>query len=141
KGDAGNDTLDGGAGNDQLNGGTGNDVYLFGKGDGQDLIHGHHDASATKLNVLRFKEGVAPEDISAKRIYDSGYESLELSIAGTTDKVTVRYFFSGDNPANTNNPIQQVEFADGTTWGISDLVSKVLMGTDDADTLTGLVSD
>jgi Ca2+-binding RTX toxin-like protein len=35
---AGDDTLDGGAGNDSIDGGLGNDIYLFGRGDGRDLI-------------------------------------------------------------------------------------------------------
>ncbi|MFN7339337.1 MAG: hypothetical protein ACK5TF_06585, partial [bacterium] len=47
----GNDTLEGGVGNDSLNGGSGNNVYLFGKGDGQDLITYNLDYTSTKLNT------------------------------------------------------------------------------------------
>jgi Ca2+-binding RTX toxin-like protein len=137
-GRGGNDTIDGGADNDELNGGMGNNVYLFGKGDGQDTITSTYDSTVGKLNVLRFKAGVLPSELIFKRVTDAGIASLELSIAGTTDKVTVRDFFSySDDPANVSNPVQQVEFADGTVWNIASLMSRVLAGTPGSDTING----
>ncbi|UJP04803.1 MAG: hypothetical protein LZF61_08045, partial [Nitrosomonas sp.] len=132
-GDAGADTLDGGTGNDTLTGGTGNDIYLFGKGDGQDIINSYNDTAAGKLNVLQFKPGVAPAEIVVTR---SG-SSLVLSIVGTTDKVTVSAFFYTDDPVNAYNEIQQVQFADGTTWDVTTLKDKVLVGTAAADNISG----
>jgi Ca2+-binding RTX toxin-like protein len=132
-GENGNDTLDGGAGNDQLNGEAGNDTYLFGKGDGQDSISSDYDTAAGKLNVLQFKSGVAPSEIVATR---SGSD-LVLSIAGTTDKVTIGYFFYSEDPANAFNAIQQVKFADGTTWSLTDIQAKLNVGTAAADSITG----
>ena len=120
-GQDGADTLNGGDGRTTLVGRhlceTGNNVYLFGRGDGRDVIR-CYDATAGKLNVLQFKDGVAPGDIVARQVYDSywGGLALELSIAGTTDKVTVSGFFYGDTTASGYNPVQQVKFADGTTW-------------------------
>ncbi|WP_265655840.1 calcium-binding protein, partial [Verminephrobacter aporrectodeae] len=108
----GADTLDGGTDNDLLSGGAGNDIYLFGKGDGQDSISSDYDLAADKLNVLQFKAGVAPSEIVATR----AGQNLVLSIGDTADKVSICDFFSGEGPANANNPIQQVRFADGTTW-------------------------
>uniref|UniRef100_UPI0037834CE7 calcium-binding protein n=1 Tax=Aquabacterium sp. TaxID=1872578 RepID=UPI0037834CE7 len=136
-GEAGNDTLDGGAGNDWLDGNVGNNVYLFGRGDGQDVIAGVNDTTAGKLNTVQFKAGVSPSDVVAKRISDSGYESLELSIAGTTDKLTVKYFFSSNDPSNTLNPVQQVKFADGTTWDLNAIKAQVFAGTSGADSIAG----
>ncbi|MCS4511048.1 calcium-binding protein [Xylophilus ampelinus] len=124
-GGTGDDTLIGGAGDDSLTGCTGNNVYLFGRGDGQDIVQGYYDETAAKLNTIRFKSGVAPSEVNVQRIYDSGYESLVLSIAGTTDKVTVRYFFNGNDPANKSNPVQQVAFDDGTVWGLADIQAKL----------------
>ena len=132
-GENGNDMLDGGAGNDYLSGAAGNDIYLFGKGDGQDSIASDYDTTAGKLNVLQFKSGVLPSEIVATR---SGSD-LVLSIAGTTDKVTLGYFFYGDDPANAYNAIQQVKFDDGTTWDVTTLKNKVFAGTSAADNTSG----
>jgi Ca2+-binding RTX toxin-like protein len=136
-GNDGNDTLDGGTGNDYLDGGEGDDTYLFGKGDGQDTISPDYDTAANKLNVLRFKAGVAPAEILSSR---SGYD-LVLSIAGTTDKITIRYFFYDNDPSNIHNPIQQVSFADGTVWNLSTIKAMAIAGNDTAQTLTGYDSD
>jgi len=132
----GDDTLDGGAGNDTLTGGAGNDTYLFGKGDGQDTISSDYDTAVTKLNVLQFKTGVAPSEVVATR---SGWD-LVLSIAGTTDKVTIGYFFYNDDPANAYNAIQQVKFSDGTSWDIATIKTQAITGNDTAQTLTGYVT-
>ena len=127
----GNDSLDGGTGNDTLNGGAGNNSYLFGRGDGQDVIRSS-DATAGKLNVLRFKDGVTAAEVVARQTYDSywGVNGLELSIAGTADKVFVGGFFYGDNPASTAyNPVQQVGFADGTSWDLAAILARLYAGT------------
>src|SRR5690606_30241997 len=124
-GEYGNDILDGGAGNDYLAGAQGNDTYLFGKGDGQAVIASDHDTTIGQHNVLRFKDGVAASEVLASR---SG-NNLVLSIAGTTDQVVLEYFFYRDDPNNAYNPIQQVEFADGTIWDIPALTALAFSGT------------
>jgi Ca2+-binding RTX toxin-like protein len=128
-GESGNDTLDGGAGNDTLDGGLGNNTYVFGKGDGQDLLLNVYDPAVGKLNTLQFKAGV----------FESGAESLELSIAGTTDKITALHFFYSDNPANSVNPLQQVKFADGTVWNTAAILARLFAGTAGVDTLAGTI--
>ncbi|OYQ04864.1 hypothetical protein B7R79_01310 [Ralstonia solanacearum] len=132
-GGAGNDTLDGGTGNDTLSGEGGNDTYLFGKGDGQDFIYSDYDTSAGKLNVIQFKDGVAPSEVVVTR---SGSD-LVLSIAGTTDKITASMAFYWDDTANPYNPIQQVKFSDGTTWDLATIKAKALIGDDSSQTLVG----
>ncbi|MFM6367299.1 MAG: Calx-beta domain-containing protein, partial [Dolichospermum sp.] len=47
-----------------------------------------------------------------------------LSIAGTTDSVTVVGFFYGYDPNSPYNPLQQVTFDDGTVWNLDTLVAK-----------------
>ena len=135
----GADVLDGGAGNDALHGGYGNNTYLFGKGDGQDQIQYVHDTSAGKLSTLKFKEGVLASEIVLKQVYDSPLSStaLEVSIAGTTDKVTISGFFYGSNPANAFNPVQQFQFADGTVWDVEAIKAKLFAGTSEADSIGG----
>ncbi|MEW6036665.1 MAG: calcium-binding protein [Pseudomonadota bacterium] len=133
-GDGGNDILDGGTGNDTLYGEAGNDTYLFGRGDGQDLIKSYYDTASGKLNVLAFKAGVAAADVVATRNGDS----LVLAIAGTADSATVENFFYQDNPAgNGHNPLQQVTFADGTVWDLGAILAKVFTGTAGNDTIVG----
>ncbi|MCW8200908.1 RTX toxin, partial [Verminephrobacter aporrectodeae subsp. tuberculatae] len=67
--------------------------------------------------------------------------TLMLSIVGTADKLTICDFFSRDDPANAGNPIQQVRFADGTTWGLNELKNKAFAGTAAADYIVGTTAD
>ncbi|MBW8890647.1 MAG: calcium-binding protein, partial [Burkholderiales bacterium] len=142
----GDDTLDGGAGNDTLNAGYGNNTFLFGRGDGQDrLYYNHNGGVTTRVNTLQFKAGVAPADVIVKQAYDNYFggnnNALELSIAGTTDKVTVNAFFYSDNPANNYNGLQKVRFDDGTEWDIAALLAKVQTFTDGDDNVRGTIAD
>ena len=132
-GQTGNDTLDGGAGNDYVMGDVGSDTYLFGKGDGQDTIYSTNDATAGKVDTLQFKAGVAASDVS---LSTSG-TSLVVKINGTSDQVTVQDFLYQDNPANAYNPLQQIRFADGTTWNLAEILSRLYAGTNNAETLSG----
>jgi Ca2+-binding RTX toxin-like protein len=138
----GNDILNGGAGNDTLHGGTGNNTYLFGKGDGQDVIQFVHDPAAGKLNTLRFNEGVLSSEVALRQVYDSelGGNALEVSIAGTTDKVTINGFFYGNNPAAAYNPVQHFQFADGTAWNMAAILERLFAGTPGADTINGTLN-
>jgi trimeric autotransporter adhesin len=99
------------------------------------------DYSANRLSTLEFNSGIAPTDIIAKRVWDNGNNSLELAIAGTTDKVTVRAFFGGDDPNNIYNPVQQVRFADGTTWDMAGILAQVFAGTSGVDDITGTIGN
>ncbi|MDD5227893.1 MAG: calcium-binding protein, partial [Methylococcales bacterium] len=108
-GNEGDNVLNGCLGNDTLDGGTGNDIYLFGKGDGQDVISGK--SGAGEINILQFKSGVTPNDIITTRLGND----LVLSITGTIDKITASSFFN-DTSSNRCIPIQQVSFGDGTVW-------------------------
>lgn len=146
QGGLGNDTLDGGAGNDVLVGnlmdnygsgyGAGNDTYLFGIGDGQDVIH-DFDTTGGNLDKIVFKAGVLPADVQAIR---SGLH-LVLKINGTTDQVTVNNFFSGDGAAGW--AIEEVRFTDAssTVWTLNDLKASVLVGGSGNDTLLGYATD
>ncbi|MCE4558125.1 hypothetical protein LXT13_27455, partial [Pelomonas sp. P8] len=140
-GEDGNDTLDGGTGNDWLDGGNGNNTFLFGRGDGQDTIaYGTYDYSGTRLNTLQFKAGVAPTDVTVRRVtgnQGSGNEAVEFAIAGTEDRITANYFFYSDNPGTGYNQLQQVRFDDGTVWNIGAILTALGQGTASEDTLRG----
>jgi len=90
-GAAGNDTLSGGLGNDTLTGGTGNDIYQFTRGDGADTLV-ENDATAGNSDLLRFMSGVANDQLWFRHIGNN----LEVSVIGTSDKMTVKDWYLGN---------------------------------------------
>ncbi len=134
-GGAGNDTLRGGAGtNDYLSGDAGNDTYLFGAGDGNTTVF-NHDTGADRHDVLRFLEGIAASDVTARR----SYSDLHLTIGSTGEVITVWNYFSGDGAGGY--ALNAIEFADGTSWDVDTVKAKVLQGTDGDDFIQGYASD
>ncbi len=121
----GNDIIDGGAGNDVLRGGkewsedSGSDTFLFGKGDGQDVISDFLSNSPEEVNVLAFKAGVSPTEVLVRRVAVEGgpLRDLELSIAGTTDTLTIMYYF--DAPGTP----KVIRFDDGTIWNETTIIN------------------
>ena len=144
-GNEGNDTLEGGAGTDTLNGGLGNNTYLFGRGDGQEvLLSSEYNGTTNGLSTLQLKDGTLPSEIVLKQVDDpywGGKVALELSIAGTADKVTISRFFYNNDPANGYNPVQQFRFADGTTWNIATILTNLFAGTSGNDQLNGTLGN
>lgn len=132
-GSTGDDLLDGGAGNDLINAGSGNNTYLFGRGDGSDTVSAVSDSTSTKLNILQFKSGVAPGDVTVRQ--NSASMQVVFGIAGTTDTLAVAGFFNGE--AAALNPLQQVRFADGTIWSWADVLARAFIGTDASESLQG----
>jgi len=131
----GNDSanvLDGGSGNDSMSGGTGNDIYRFARGSGNDTIF-EDDATAGNSDTVEMAADILPADVSGSR---SG-SSLVLSIAGTSDTLTLDSFFS-----SPSNEIERVVFADGTVWTVDTLRQMgSISGTPGADTLNGTAND
>lgn len=124
----GDDTLDGGTGNDYIDGGLGSDTCLFGKGDGQDVV--------VSANNLSFKSGVAPSEVK----FGTSETSLIITIAGTSDQITIKDFFYQNTPINAINPLQQIQFTDGTKWDLPAILSRLPSGTDSGDVLYGASS-
>jgi len=137
----GDDTLDGGAGADDLYGGEGNNTYLFGRGDGEDRVRLSAETTGT-VNTLQFKANVDPAQVRFSRVFDNDFGTdhgaLEVSIEGTADRIKFNGFFSNEGPSNPYNLLQQIRFADGTTWGLGEIVERVFAGTSGNDTLLGL---
>ncbi len=128
-GGPGTDLLDGGPGNDSMEGGPGPDIYLFGRGSGQDTIQ-DTDATPGMIDAIQVASDLAPSDISARRNGDH----LVLTINGTTDQLTVWYWFWQDRP---DNQVEEIRFADGTVWDLATVKQKAMTGTAGADTLIG----
>jgi Ca2+-binding RTX toxin-like protein len=129
-GGAGNDVLDGGSGNDTLSGDAGNDTYLFGRGSGEDTIY-NYDITVGKTDAIQFAVDIAPSDIKVTRVGDS----LVLTLAGTTDSVTVQSYFNADGAGAYK--VEEIRFADGTTWNVDAVKARAIQGTAGADSLTG----
>jgi Ca2+-binding RTX toxin-like protein len=143
-GAGGDDVLDGGAGNDKLVGGFGSDTYLFGRGDGQDTINnradsynGALDTTPNKRDVLQFKAGILPSDVTLSRAGDS----LVVKINGSTDQVTVDYYFDGDGVAGSGFAVEEIRFDNGTAWNLATVKAMVLAGTAGNDNITGYATD
>jgi Ca2+-binding RTX toxin-like protein len=131
-GGAGDDVLVGGAGDDTLQGGAGSDTYLFSRGDGWDTID-NGDASAGRWDVLQFLDGIAPGDVYARR---NAYNALYLYILGSKEGITVGDFYASDGRA-----LNEIRFADGTSWSPEQIKALVLASSDEDDTLYGYASD
>ncbi|MGD9726129.1 MAG: calcium-binding protein [Nitrospiraceae bacterium] len=137
-GSGGNDILDGGAGDDRLSGGDGSDTYLFGRGGGHDAISDSPDSTnGADVDTLLLDEGITPDDIRLQATPELG---LSLSINGAADQVTFSSYFYGPL-----HQIEQIKFADGTTWDSNAISSRIegltLVGSDDPDALTGLMTN
>ncbi|MQQ37785.1 calcium-binding protein, partial [Pseudomonas sp. SZ57] len=130
----GNDQLDGGAGNDMLDGGNGDDIYLFGKGSGQDSVYYAYEGRADKLDTVKLI-GLNAADVSVRRESND----LLIRVLGTTDSLRVVSHFTND--ATYGYQIDQIQFADGSTWNQAAIRSAVLQGTDADETLAGTASD
>ena len=135
---AGNDTIDGGAGDDHLFGSSGNDVYLFGLGNGADVIV-DLDSTGGNTDRVQIGSGILPADVTLARISDH----LVLTVNGTSDKLTIRDWFKKDTTANQ---VERIEFSNGTVWDVQAIQQLtavpippglVLRGSDGAETLTG----
>jgi Ca2+-binding RTX toxin-like protein len=87
--------------------------------------------------VLQFKEGVLVSDVTISRSGDD----LILKISGTTDQVRVQNYFSNDGAAANGYTIEQIRFADGTTWDVATVKAKALQGGAENDTITGYASN
>lgn len=126
----GNDILEGGVGNDFLSGGTGSDVYRFNAGDGQDTID-NYDNSNERVDALEFGEGIAPADVTTRRWGNS----LILTLAGSTDKITVSNYFDSD--AAGHYRLDEIRFANGTSWDVQAIKALVQVPTGGDDALYG----
>jgi Ca2+-binding RTX toxin-like protein len=151
-GRVGDDVLDGGVGNDTLVGGWwspahnyidgfGNDTYLFGRGDGQDIVW-DTDSTLGAFDKVVFKAGVLPGDVQVLRLPDGNGQvnNLTLRIAGTADQITVVNYFYNNGP---DSLIEEIRFADvpGTVWSVADVKAMSLTGGPGDDVLTGNEND
>ena len=127
-GTAGNDVLDGGAGNDVLSGSGGNDTYLFGKGDGKDVVYCAYDGKSSRL---LFKAGITAADIQLS----ASFGDLVFRIKSTGDAIT----FSQPVLQGVSR-LASVEFADGSKMDMKEVLKLVgiISGDDTANYIEGV---
>jgi len=122
----GADVLDGGSGRDTMYGYAGDDTYLFDRGYGHDAIV-ELGTTGGGTDTLQFKAGVLSTEVS---LYRHGND-LVASINGDPAQVWITQYYT-----QTNKPIEQIRFDDGTTWDTAAIASRVVAGTQNAMTGT-----
>jgi Ca2+-binding RTX toxin-like protein len=140
---SGNNTLRGGAGNDTIlsrgifAGGSGDDLmqasdvwfgdtYLFQIGDGKDVIN---DLGYMGSDAISFGAGISPSELPLHRVG----QDLRFLI-NANDHISVKDWFS-----SRHQYIEQIRFANGTTWNVDSILSTpiVSVGSANADNLIG----
>ncbi|MCP4993566.1 MAG: hypothetical protein GY934_07250, partial [Gammaproteobacteria bacterium] len=87
-GTPGDDVIEGGTSNDVLYGGAGNDSYVFQAGDGRDTVEEASEIGSDDL--VQYEGSITRNDLW---FWQSG-DDLVIYRLGSTDKITVRYWFS-----------------------------------------------
>ncbi len=96
-------TLRGNSAANTLTGGSGNDIYQFGRGGGADIIV-DTDSTAGNADLLTLDAGIAYDQLWFKHVGTA----LEVSVIGTSDKVTINNWYS-----SANNHVERIQTADG----------------------------
>ncbi len=131
-----NDTIEGGTGNDHLEGSAGNDIYIYSRGDGDDVIFDHrwydwsHDTDRIVFTDI--------DSTEASLTRSGGSPNLLLTIGGAVPgSVLVTEQFE------TDHRIEFFEFADNVEWSAADVRSLVLAAatTSGDDTIHGFNDD
>ena len=113
-------------------GGVGNDTFAFGRGDGNVYVN-DWDGTAGNVDAVQFAQDVLPADISFAQ---DQWGSLVISVRGATDSLTLGGWLESDA-----SKIEQLVFADGTVWGVNEVMAKVSTSpTDGNDYISGINS-
>ena len=105
----GNDTLSGGTGNDLMYGHDGDDTYIFGAGDGQDMIR---NFDLVGHDVVDFSAGVETFNLWLSK---DGHD-LVAEILGTTDTLTFDSWYLDDG-----QQVDELTLDGGETLALADI--------------------
>lgn len=128
-GSGGNDTIIGGLGNDDIRSGSGgNKLILFNYGDGNDTI-----TTSQGNETIRFGEGLTKEHFKVKGVNTA---NVVFYFDNADDSIEVKDFLY-----RSNNKIEQVEFADGSSYTYEELFNMLeTHGTDGNDNIQGSIA-
>ena len=120
-------TLSGGRGNDTISASGDNATLLYSIGDGTDSV-----TTGGSGNVLRLGAGITAADLKL------GLGSLALYVGNDANDVIHFENFDAANPL-AQKPFERIEFADGSSIGYEDLLSRGfdLTGTSGDDAIDG----
>lgn len=117
-------------GDDTIFGGGGDDTYYYRVADGKDRIY---DSSGN--DQLIFMEGIGAQHISVTR--DLTSVTIAIVVGSTTGEIRIDNVFD-ENGHQREGVIESIRFHDGTTWTLSDLMSRIVLPiTSGNDTLYG----
>ena len=115
-----NDRLEGTALNDVLQGGEGDDTYVWGSGEGNDVVNEHGAVDDADSLIL---EGLNPDDILVLKTTEPGYyNDLIIVIKSTGERLILDNQFSPVSPTD----VERFVFADGTVWTEDDWTEEAL---------------
>ena len=126
---AGADILVGGQGRDELWGGQGDDVYRYSRGDGFDRIIEWLNDSGSSTDRLELATGILTSQVTLYRTRDAfdfygTDDDLLVVLDGGADQILIDRYFA---PAEHGDwLLEQIAFADGTVWQLSDVLSRVI---------------
>jgi Ca2+-binding RTX toxin-like protein len=127
----GDDKLTGGLGTDTLNGGAGNDSYIWTKLDGADTIA--DDSASLQEQDRLVLTNVTSTDVELTRV--NGSNDLKIRIISTNETITVQSQYYA---ATTGYGVETINFSDGVTWTLNDILDKtIISGTAAAESVSG----
>ncbi len=126
------------SGNDTVTSGKGADVFVFGRDFGQDVINDYEEGS-DDFDVIRFAH-LKSDEVTATR---EGLD-LVLTVNATGDTIRVIEQFheiipgsGGSGNLLPSRGVEEIVFADGVVWALSDIALAVSHAKDTDDVLTG----
>lgn len=140
-GTVGSDTLtgssvseifDGKGGGDLEIGGGGGDTFIFNPGYGKLEVEEGDTTSA--INVLQLGTGISESSIS---LTASRQDALVITDGISGDQITVDDGVVGNLYGIVNAGVEELQFADGTTWSLSQMLQMVNVATAGNDALFG----
>ena len=129
--------IEGGKGDDTLNGGyMADNVFVFNKGDGNDIIEPNGEN-----NTIRFGESISKNDVIIKRVNKDEYGREDLIISfknNTSDSMTIKKVISNDK-LNEERTINFLEFSNGEIANLDEIRRMSLIGSNGDDAISGYI--
>ncbi|ATN32507.1 hypothetical protein ACO34A_01620 [Rhizobium sp. ACO-34A] len=122
----------GGKGNDRLYGNDGDDIYVWNLGDGNDRIS---EDGIWSIDILEFGAGIGTEDV---RLHHDGFSIYaEILPTGETIQIYGGVLIDVSDTWEFERPIDEIQFADGASWTIDEILEIFTTGTSGDDHLIG----